>query len=131
MSGFAGGQQHAVSLAKKFVTESDGPIPGFRDASANGQELIVTRWLNIAAMGVNDHDVTIVCDFHGFVLDTEGAHQFHATNLEPDEIVRVVNDAHLIGLGVAHPYRSVMMRQVWHDRLLRLVLPDRLAFLQK
>ena len=60
-------------------------------------------------MRVGDYDVAIVLRFHALVLDAERAHQFHAADLEPDQIVRVVDDAHLVGFGVAHAYCRVVV----------------------
>ncbi len=41
---------------------------------------------------------------HGFVVEAEAAHELGAANLKPYEVVGVVDDAHLVGFGVANPY---------------------------
>jgi hypothetical protein len=38
-----------------------------------------------------------------FVVKPAGFAEFYAADFHPDEVIGVVNDAHLIGLGVAHP----------------------------
>jgi len=42
-----------------------------------------------------------VLQFHLLVVEAEGAHELHAADLEPDEVVGVVDDAHLVGFRVA------------------------------
>ena len=41
------------------------------------------------------------------------AHQFDAAHLVPDQIVRVIYHAHLVGLGVAYTHGYIVMSQ--HD----------------
>src|ERR1700675_3379527 len=60
-------------------------------------------------MGFGYDDVAIVGDFHGLVLDAKGADEFHAADFKPDEIIGVVNDAHLVGLGVTHADGGVVI----------------------
>ena len=45
------------------------------------------------------------------VGQAQGAQQFHAANLKPDQVVGIVDDAHLIGFGIAHPYFG----RNWHS----------------
>src|SRR6267143_2304000 len=63
----------------------------------------------VAAADVDHDDVTVVLDFHALVFDAESAHQFHAADFKPNEIVCVIDHAHLVRLRVAHSYRRVVM----------------------
>src|SRR5258707_15401930 len=56
----------------------------------------------IAAMHVGDDDEGVVFDFHELVIEAEGAHQLDTADFKPDQIIRVVHHAHLVGFGVAH-----------------------------
>src|SRR5450631_2269553 len=91
-----------VVIAEEFVGEADRAIAGFGDTGADAEALVVARGVEIAAVSVDYDDVAIVGGFHGFVFDAEGAHELDAADFEPDEIVGVVDDAHLVGFGVAH-----------------------------
>src|SRR5882672_4946612 len=55
----------------------------------------------VAATRVNNGDEAIVFALHFLVGEAELAQQFDAANLEPDEMIRVIDDAHLVSLGVA------------------------------
>src|SRR5216684_8051957 len=63
----------------------------------------------IPAVRVSDHDAAVVLGFHALVLETQRAHQLDAADLEPDQKIRVINHAHLIGLRVAHAHHRVMI----------------------
>src|SRR6516164_3242820 len=63
----------------------------------------------IAAVHVGHHDVAVVFLFHLFVFHAQRAHQFHPAHLEPHEKIRVVHDAHLVGLSIADAhFRNVI-----------------------
>src|SRR6266852_8716158 len=62
----------------------------------------------IPAVGISDHDMAVVLNFHALVFDSQRANQLDAPNLEPDQIVRVINHAHLIRLGITHSYDRIM-----------------------
>ena len=127
----AGSQQDVVSLTKDLIGKLNDAIAPFGDTRAHAQHFVVARRLFVAAMHVGDDDVAVVFGFHLFVFKAEGAHQFHTANLKPDQVVGVINHPHLVGLGITHPYCSVVIFDRSHvDDLVRL-LPDGLALLQK
>ncbi len=111
MDGVAGGEEFLIFLAEEFVAEFQCACFCFEDAGADGDEFIVASWMMIATMNVSDDDVGIVVEFHALVVETKGAHQFDATDFEPDEVVGVVDDAHLIGFGIANANGVVVMSE--------------------
>src|ERR1035441_3829919 len=43
--------------------------------------------------------------------ETQGAQQLHTAQLKPDQVVGIVDNAHLIGFGIAHPH---LVGGHWH-----------------
>ena len=111
VDGVAGGEEFVVGLAQDFVAELEGAGLGFEDAGADGEEFVVTSGMVVAAVDVGDDDVGVVLEFHLFVVEAEGAHEFDAADFEPDEEVGVVNNAHLIGFGVADADGDIVMSE--------------------
>ncbi len=111
VDGVAGGEEFLVVLAEDFVAEFEGASFGFEDAGADGEEFIVAGGMVIAAVDVSDDDVGVVLKLHLLVVEAEGAHEFNATDFKPDEVVGVIDDAHLIGFGVADADGGVVMGQ--------------------
>src|SRR5207248_3758740 len=63
------------------------------------------------------------CNLHLLVIEPNAAQQLDATHFHPDEEVCVIDDAHLIGFGVAHSQANFMcaaacLRAVRHQRRL-------------
>ena len=113
VDGVAGGEEFLVGLAEDFVAELEGASLGFEDARADGEEFVVTGGMVVAAVDVGNDDVSVVLEFHLFVVEAEGAHEFDATDFEPDEEVGVVDNAHLIGFGVADADGDIVMSEHW------------------
>src|SRR5260370_3150070 len=109
MRGLARREQFMVRVAKQFVGKLYDAVARLRNARTDSQHLVVARGMLIAAMRIGDDDVEIVFLFHALVLDAKRANQFYAAYLEPHQIIRVVDHAHLVGLGVAHPYCRVVI----------------------
>src|ERR1700730_4615377 len=70
----------------------------------------------VAAADVDDDDVAVVLNFHALVFDAQRAHHFHAADFKPNEVICVIDHAHLVRLCVAHSYRRVVMLVGLHDR---------------
>jgi hypothetical protein len=64
--------------------------------------VVVARGGLVAQLHVDDGDVAVVLLLHVAIAEAERAQQLDAADLEPDDEVRVVDHAHLVGLGVAH-----------------------------
>src|SRR5882762_5020112 len=115
MQRFTDGKQLAVGVAKNFVGKSNGAVSRLRDARAHAYHFVVARGGMVAAAHVGDNDVAVVFDFHALVFDAQRAHQLHATHLKPNQVIRVIDHAHLVGLRVAHAYCSVVMLEGLHE----------------
>ncbi len=63
----------------------------------------------VTAVQIRNHDAAVVFDLHALVFKAQRAHQLHAANLEPHQIIRVINYAHLIRFRVAHAHFRVMI----------------------
>src|SRR5262245_29776524 len=46
--------------------------------------------------------MAVVILFHGAILQAKLPHEFHAAHLKPDGKVRVIDHAHVVGLGIAY-----------------------------
>ncbi len=107
----ASGEKSVVFLAKNFVTEFQGAGPGFQDASADGEEFIVAGRMVVATVGISDDYVGVVIEFHSFVIEAERTHQFNPADFKPDQVIGMVDHAHLIGFGVAHAYGDIVVSE--------------------
>ena len=65
--------------------------------------VVVPRRLAVVAVRF-DHRQREAVGFHLAIAPAGVAQQIGAADLEPDEVVRVVDDAHLVGFGVAHAH---------------------------
>ena len=52
-------------------------------------------------MGFDDGEQDAVFEFHVFVVKTDGTAIVDSCDFHPDEVVGVVDDAHLVGFGIA------------------------------
>src|SRR6202021_1322517 len=53
------------------------------------------------AVGLDHRQVALILLLELAVLKAQSAHQFDASDLEPHEVVRVINDTHLVGFRIA------------------------------
>ncbi len=66
------------------------------------QLIVVTGGQPISHIGLDHRDTAPIFALHRLVIQPHLPDQLHAPHLEPDQVVRVIDDAHLIGLRVAH-----------------------------
>src|SRR5216683_4739116 len=112
---FSDCKQLPIRVAKHFVRKSNGTVSRLRDARAHAQHFVIARGGVVAAAHVGDDDVAVVVDFHALVFDAQRAHQLHAPDFKPDQVIRVIDHAHLVGLRVTHTYCSVVMLEGLHE----------------
>src|SRR6266481_3642605 len=110
VSGCSCSEDAMVRVAQKFVGISHDAIAGLRNTRSHPQQFVVTRWRKIPATGFGYHDVAVIFGFHLLVFEAERAHQFDAADFKPDQVVGVIDHAHLIGFGVPHSNRRVVIR---------------------
>src|SRR5712672_466515 len=104
---FAAGQQFTGFVVQNFVAETNRAPLEFGYARSDAQRIVIARRVAIAASRFGDDDETIVLNFHLLVVDTLVAHIFDAANLEVNVVIAVVDETHLVGLGVPHAHDGV------------------------
>src|SRR6202158_5824609 len=55
----------------------------------------------VAAAGIDYGNEAVVFALHIFVAEAQLAEEFHTSHFKPDEMIGVIDDAHLVGFGVA------------------------------
>ena len=114
--GLTFGQQLARLRPSQFVSEADRSRPDMFQARAHDDFVIIVHGSLVAAAGIDDRDEAAVFALHIFIAEAELAQKFRPAHFKPDEMIGVIDDAHLIGLGVAHADASFI-----HRRCRRLV----------
>src|SRR5262249_8815232 len=79
--------------------------------------LIVINRCSVAANGFGDGDEAVFLAFHVAVGEAQLAHEFDTANFEPDQMVRMVDHTHLIGLGITHAKLGLVNHQVVANHL--------------
>src|SRR5580692_11967399 len=75
--------------------------------SAHHDFIVVARRRLVAATCVNHRDAAAIVFFHITIRKPELPQQFDATDFEPDKIIRMINNTHLVGFCVPHPHASL------------------------
>lgn len=99
--GFARDEESAGFGVADLVGEGEHAGVDFGDAAFGDDFVVVEGGGVVAAVGVNDGEADLIVTFHVAVADTADAAEFGTGHFEPDEVVGVVDDAHLVGFGVA------------------------------
>src|SRR6266446_4799011 len=98
---FGGGEQLVGLRPLHRVSEnhpSRGQVP---HPAADANHIIIARRLAVADVNIRDGEVRPLL-FQVLVGHATLTEVFRARHIHPDEIVRVVDEAHLIGFGVVH-----------------------------
>ena len=103
MRGFSLRQQFAVIGAHQFISEVDYRLADIFQLRTHDYLIIVTDGRFVPAAGIDHSYEASIVLFHIAIGKAELAEQFNASDLEPDEMIGMINHAHLIGLGVANP----------------------------
>src|SRR5579871_4462234 len=118
--GITGSQTPRVLAGQQLISEADHAGVGFFDLRAHNHLIVIAGRSIIPAVYFDDGQqnpgrlqIAISAARHPAVL--------HAPNFHPNQIVGVVNDAHLVGFGVTYPQPCV---DEWHESL---IIADRLA----
>jgi hypothetical protein len=67
----------------------------------------------IAAIAFGHNQKGMIVLFHFPIRDPTGTAKLGATDLEPDQVVGVVNDTHLIRFRISHPYERLVPLVQW------------------
>ncbi len=98
MAGRPGGQQPLAAV--DLVGEADAAALQLVDPGGDPDGIAVAGAPAVGQLGAGDHQQVAVALDLGVVAAAAGA-QGGARLLEPDQVVGVMDDAHLVGLGVA------------------------------
>src|SRR5436190_3291350 len=90
-----GGPDHLIIEPHAHRREQHARGPNF-------EFVVIQRRTAVGAGRFNDGQRQAVA-FHLTVAPATLAQEIGPSDLEPDQIVRVINDAHLVGFGIAHP----------------------------
>ena len=115
MNGFGVGQEfrRAVARSKEAVGKLDDRGAQAGDAGFDGDEVVVSGRRFVAAGGLDNGEVAVVLQLHVSVIEAELAKELDAADFAPDEVIRVVGHAHLVGFRVANAQRG---SRWWHER---------------
>jgi hypothetical protein len=102
VSGGGFGEEEIIGRAVDFVGEAQDAAAGLGNACADDEFIVIVCGRFVPARGLHDRYVNPVVSLHRFVVEPHSADEFDAPYFKPDKVVGVVDDAHLIGLGVAH-----------------------------
>lgn len=106
MIGTAGGEEARCFAifgdGPHLISERDGAMVRAGDDGGDFDFIVIARGAQIAAIDLGDREENAVIALEIFVAETVGAAVIDAGNFHPDEIVGVVDDAHLIGFRIAH-----------------------------
>jgi hypothetical protein len=94
-------EEQVVFGSVDSVAEAENGAARLRDVGADDQFVVVAGGRLVACDGLYNGDAAAFFLLHGFVGEAELAHVFDAADFKPDQIVGMVDDAHLVGFGVA------------------------------
>src|SRR5439155_16163992 len=87
--------------ADDLIIEADADGSQQRRARPDFELIVVPGRTPVVAVRL-DHRKLHALVFHGAITVASVAEPVRAANLEPYEVVRVIHDAHAVGLGIAH-----------------------------
>src|SRR5690242_14898518 len=101
MPGLALGDDLSTYRAHDLVAKTKRTLTQFRDVRPNNQFVVVIRGRFVAAIRLCHDEKSVVVLFHVAVRKTARPTIISAAYFEPDEIVGIINDAHLVRFGIA------------------------------
>src|ERR1035437_1904940 len=102
MPGVAHGQAAIAFRQAHFVGESHHPRGGFLNPRLDDYFVVEARGMAVLAVRFGHRQEDAVLDFHVAVVEAEGFAEFHPAHFHPNQVIRVVDHAHLVGFGVAN-----------------------------
>lgn len=100
--GLAAGHFPAIQCVANLVSEPDHAGTGLFDPCANDHLIVKASRGNVAARRFRYGQIYTAVLFHFAVIEASRPAKLHAGGFHPYEIVGVVDNAHLVGLGVPH-----------------------------
>src|SRR5450631_58583 len=109
--GLAFGQQLAGFRVSQFVSEVNHFLPDVFQVRAHDDLVIIVYGSLVAAAGIDYSDEAVVFALHIFIAEAELAKEFHPSHFKPDEVIGVINNAHLVGFSIADADPSFIHRR--------------------
>ena len=100
------GKQERVRLAQHTIAKLHHEAAHPCHSRFNYDLVVVSCGGAITALRLNHRQMTVICQLHFLVIEAELTQKLNPANFEPDEIVRVIDNAHLVGLSVANANRA-------------------------
>src|ERR1035437_9026179 len=101
MAGVAHGQPAIVFRQTHFVGESHHPRGGFLNPRPDDHYVVEAGGIAVLAVRFGNRQEYAVLHCHVPVVEAPGFAEFHAPHFHPNQVIRVVDHAHLVGFGVA------------------------------
>src|SRR5882724_4031649 len=100
MRSLAFSQQGVVAGAHEFVSENNDALTKITDVGPHDQFVVVECGSLVAATSIDQGDEELIVLLHLLVGKAKLAHQVDPPDFKPDEVIRVVNNAHLVSFSV-------------------------------
>src|ERR1700682_4335068 len=78
--------------------------------SAHYNLVIIVYGSLVAAAGIDYGNEAVVFALHIFIAEAQLAEEFHTSHFKPDEMIGVIDDAHLVSFGIADANASFIHR---------------------
>lgn len=101
---------HAAAFHGHLIVEGDKAAADVGDFREDDHLIVKARRTHVTAVRLRDRQKDAVFNFHFAVTKADRLAVFHASHFHPDQVVGVVNHAHLIGLGVSDPNDCFVFR---------------------
>src|SRR3990172_8493928 len=106
MTGLTFGNYLAVGRSHNFVTEAQGTTSEFSDVGAYHQFVVIISWGFVATIGLCHHKKSVVVLLHIAVRESSRPTKLGSTNFEPDKIVCIIDDSHLISFRITYTQKA-------------------------
>src|SRR5437763_11872807 len=90
--------------------------------------VVIAGWGFVPATSIYYSDKASVITLHIAIGKAQLPHQFHTPDFKPDEVIGMIDHAHLIGLSVAHPQPAFASRGLVIASIVHLPLHRGLRF---
>src|SRR5690349_18600498 len=102
VASLAFGDDLSGSSPHDLIAEAKRALAKFGDVSADDQLVVIISWSFVAAVGLGHDQKRALALFHVAIRETARATVVGSAYFEPDQIVGIINDAHLVCFGVTH-----------------------------
>jgi hypothetical protein len=104
--GLAFRQQRTIIRSQQLIPEMNHRFADILQPCFYYDFIVITRWRLVTAACVDHCNKAVVMLLHVFVGKPKLPQQFDPSDLEPDEVVGMINNSHLIRLRIAYAEAS-------------------------